>query len=84
MHDFELNIFKCTFLECKHNVSDKQYLDKYHWIDIELDQGIVQFPKPIKGFIKSLIPQSINIMTSYHAYQLVKTDKKQLTPNQIY
>ncbi len=63
MHDFELGLFKCTFLECKHNASDKQYLDRYHWIDIELDPFIVQYPKPIKGLIKSIHPPSPDIMT---------------------
>ncbi len=34
---FELGLFQCTFLECKHNACDRQYLDRYHWIDIEFD-----------------------------------------------
>ena len=68
--------FKCTFLERKHNASDKQYLDKYHWIDVALDPHIVKLPKPVKGFIKSLAPLSENIMTSYHAGQLVKSAKE--------
>ena len=76
MHDFELSLFQCTFLECKHNASDKQYLDKYHWLDVVLDPHIVQLPKPVKGFIKSLVPLSENTMTSYHASQLVESAKE--------
>ncbi len=71
MHDFELGLFQCTFLEHKHNESDKQYLDRYHWIDIELDPLIVQYPKPIKGYIKSIHPPSPNIMVSFHVSQLI-------------
>ncbi len=76
MHDFEWNLFKCTFLEHKHNASDEQYLDKYHWIDVVLDAHIVRFPQPGKGSIKSLVPQSENIMTSYHAGWLVQSAKE--------
>ncbi len=36
-HDFELGLFQCNILECKHNASDWQYLGKYHWIDIEIE-----------------------------------------------
>jgi hypothetical protein len=71
LHDFELGLFQCTFLERKHNASDKQYLDRYHWIDIELDPLIVQYPKPIKGYIKSIHPPSPNIMVSFHVSQLI-------------
>ncbi len=31
LHDVESGLFHCTFLEHKHNVSDKQYLDRYQW-----------------------------------------------------
>ncbi len=41
-----------------------------------LDPHIVQLPKPMKGFIKSLASLSENIMTSYHASQLVQTAKE--------
>ncbi len=67
-------------LEHKHNASDKQYLDKYHWLDVVLDPHIVQLPKPVKGFIKSLFPLSENTMTSYRASQLVKTAKESNMP----
>ncbi len=76
MHDFELSLFQCTFLEHKHNASDEQYLDKYHWLDVVLDPHIVKLPKPLKGFIKSLVPLSENTMTYYHASQLVQTAKE--------
>ncbi len=76
LHDFELSLFKCTFLECKHNASDKQYLDKYHWLDVVLDPHIVQLPEPVKRFIKSIVPLSENIITPYHASQLVQTAKE--------
>ncbi len=76
LHDFELGLFHCTFLECKHNASDKQYLDRYHWIDIELDPLLVQYPKPIKGFIKSLHPPSSNTMVSFHVSQLITAAKE--------
>ncbi len=76
MYDFELSLFKCTFFKGKHNASDKQYLDKYHWLDVVLDPHIVQVPKPVKGFIKSLAPISENLTTSYHAGQLVQSAKE--------
>ncbi len=63
-------------MECKHNASDKQYLDRFHWIDVELDPLIVQYPKPIKGFIKSIHPPSPNIMISFHVSQLVTAAKQ--------
>ncbi len=60
----------------QNNSSDKQYLDKYHWIDVVLDPQIAQLPKPEKGFIKSLAPLSENTMTSYHASHLVESAKQ--------
>ncbi len=65
-----------TYLERKQNSSDKQYLDKYHWLDVVLDPHIVQLPKPVKGFIKSLAPLSESLTTSYHVGQLVQSAKK--------
>ncbi len=50
--------------------------DKYHWIAIVLDPLIVQFPKPVKGFVQSLNPLSTKKMTSYHTGQLVKISKE--------
>ena len=73
VHYFEKGLFQCTVLERKHNASDEQYLDQYHWIDIELGPLRVQYPNLIKGFIKSIMQLSTNIMTSYHAKQLVQT-----------
>ena len=73
LHDFELSLFKCTFLERKHNSSDRQYLDRFHWTDIQLDQHIIHSTKPVKGFIKSRFQPSQNVMISYHLCQLVNT-----------
>ncbi len=75
LHDFELALFWRTFLECKQSASDIQYLNKFHWVEIELDLCITQHPKPVKGFIKSLLPLSTDMMASYHADQLIKTAK---------
>ena len=69
-------IFQQTFLERKQSASDRQYLDKFHWMEIELDPCITQHPKPVKGFIKSLVLPSTDMMTSYHANQLIITAKK--------
>ncbi len=70
-------ILNWVFLnDCKHNASDKQYLDRYHWINIEFDPLIVQYPKPINGFIKSIHPNSPDIMTSVHISQIITTAKK--------
>ncbi len=41
IHYFELGLFQCTLLGCKHNASDKLYPDIYHWIDIKVDPLIV-------------------------------------------
>jgi hypothetical protein len=76
LHDFEMAIFQQTFLERKQSASDRQYLDKFHWMEIELDPRITQHHKPVKGFIKSLVPPSIDTMASYHANQLIITAKK--------
>lgn len=76
LHDFELGCSQRTFLERKHSANDRQYLDKFHWIEIELDPCITQHPKPVKGFIKSQVPPSTHMMTSYYAIQLVTTAKK--------
>ncbi len=76
MHDIELSLFKCAFLEQKHNASVKQYLERYYWIEIELDPLIVLYPEPIKGFMKSLYPLLPDIMISYHISQLITTAKK--------
>ncbi len=73
INHFELTL---TFLKQNHNASHKQYLDSYHWIYIVLDPHVIQFPKPVKGFIKLLLPQSENLVTSYHASQLVQTAKE--------
>ncbi len=73
--DFGLNLFKWTFLEQIHNAINKQYLDKNQRIDVELDPHIVQVLKPFKGFMKSLITLSTNIMASYSTGQWVKTAK---------
>ncbi len=70
-----MGLFKCTFLERK-EASDKQYLDRFHWIDVELDPLIVQYPKPIKGFIKSFHPLSPNIVVLFHVSQLVAAAKQ--------
>lgn len=76
LHDLEMAVFQQTFLERKQSASDRQYLDKFHWMDIELDPRITQHPKPVKGFIKSLVPPSTDTMASYHANQLIMTAKK--------
>ena len=76
LHDFELGLFQRTFLERKQSASNQQYLDKFHWMEIELDPRITQCPKQVKGFIKSTIPPSTHMMTSYYASQLVTTAKK--------
>ncbi len=44
--------------------------------DIELDPPIVQYPKPIKGFIKSLHLPSPNITVSFHVSQLITEAKR--------
>ncbi len=76
LHDFELGIFQHTFLECKHSASNQQYLNKFHQIEIKLDSHIIQYPKPVKGFIKSLVPPSPHMMISFYARQLVLAAKK--------
>ncbi len=37
---------------------------------------LFQYPKPIKGFIKSLHPPSPNIMVSFHISQLITAAKR--------
>ncbi len=76
MHDYELALFQHTFLERKESASDRQYLYKFHLVEIELDPCLIQHPKPVKGFIKLLVPQSTDMMSSYHADQLIISVKK--------
>ncbi len=71
-----MDLFQHTFLERKHSARNQQYLNKFHWIEIELNSCITQYPKPVKGFIISLVPPSPHMMTSYYARQLVVAAKK--------
>ncbi len=76
LHDFELGLFQRAFLERKQSASNWHYLDKFHWMEIELDPRITQCPKQVKGFVKSTIPPSTHMMTSYYATKLVTIAKK--------